>query len=89
MSLDPKILWANNHPEFFPVEVNSAPWEALIRVPGIGITSARRIMKLRREITFRDPKELSKLGVLINRALPFILMDGKKLKRMEQLSLFT
>ena len=89
LSLDPKILWANNHPEFFPVEVNSAPWEALIRVPGIGITSARRIMKLRREITFRDPKELSKLGVLINRALPFILMDGKKLKRMEQLSLFT
>ena len=89
LSLDPKILWANNHPEFFPVEVNSAPWEALIRVPGIGITSARRIMKLRREITFRDPKELSKLGVLINRALPFILMDGKKLKRMQQLSLFT
>jgi len=88
LSLDPKALWANNHPEFFPVEVNSAPWEVLIRVPGIGTTSARRIINLRRESTFHDPKALSRLGVRIDKALPFILLNGKKIKRAEQLSLF-
>jgi len=88
LSLDPKVLWANHHPEFFPVEVNSAPWEVLIRVPGIGTTSARRIINLRRESTFHDPKALSRLGVRIDKALPFILLNGKKIKRAEQLSLF-
>ncbi len=89
LSLDPKALWAHNHPEFFPVEINSAPWEVLIRVPGIGTTSARRIINLRRKSAFRDPKALSRLGVRTDKALPFILLNGKKVKRAEQLSLFT
>ena len=46
--VDPKCSWALSHPEFFPVEVNRADYEALLRVPGIGVTSARRILVARR-----------------------------------------
>lgn len=47
-NLDPKCCWALNHPEFFPVEVNAADYESLLRVPGVGVTSARKILAARR-----------------------------------------
>ena len=58
--VDPKCSWALSHPEFFPVEVNRADYEALLRVPGIGVTSARRILVARRcaPLTFAGLKKL-------------------------------
>lgn len=74
--LDPKCNWAVNHPEVFPVEVNRAPYELLLRVPGIGVTSARRILRTRRE-TKLDFDGLKKLGVVLKRASYFITCQGK------------
>ena len=77
--VDPKCSWALNHPEFFPVEVNRADYEALLRVPGIGVTSARRILVARRcaSLTFAG---LKKLGVVLKRAQYFLTCGGKYLE---------
>lgn len=74
--LDPKEDWAVRHLESFPVEVNRAPMEMLLRVPGVGVKSARRIMAARRSanLSFAD---LKKLGVVLKRALYFITCNGK------------
>lgn len=74
--LDPKCSWAVYHPEFFPVEVNRADYERLLRVPGIGVTSARRILQARRSgpLTLEG---LRRLGVVLKRAQYFITVGGK------------
>ncbi len=74
--LDPKEDWAVRHLEFFPVEINKAPMESLLRVPGIGVKSAQRIMAARRcgNLTFQD---LKKIGVVLKRALYFITCCGR------------
>lgn len=74
--LDPKEDWAVRHLEQFPVEINKAPLEQLLRVPGIGVKSARRIVAARRSanLTFAD---LKKIGVVLKRALYFITCSGK------------
>lgn len=74
--LDPKCNWAVNHPECFPVEINKATYEELIRVPGIGVISAKKIVKARRStaLSFLD---LKKLGVVLKRAQYFILCSSK------------
>jgi putative DNA modification/repair radical SAM protein len=77
--LDPKAAWALLHPECFPLEVNRASYEQLLRVPGIGPVSARRIVALRATCTFRDLKELSRVGVAVKRARQFLLLDGRYL----------
>lgn len=76
LSIDPKCQWAIKNPHLFPVEINKADFETLIRVPGIGITSAYKILRARRvsTITFDI---LKKMGVSIKRAKYFILCDGK------------
>lgn len=74
--LDPKCSWAVAHPEFFPVEVNTADYEALLRVPGIGVTSARRILSARRTGSLR-PEQLPRLGVVMKRAQYFLTASGK------------
>lgn len=74
--LDPKANWALNHLDFFPVEVNTAPEEALIRVPGIGVRGAKLIMKARRTATLGE-QELRKLGVAYKRARFFITCSGR------------
>ena len=74
--LDPKANWAVNHLEHFPVEVNTAPLEMLLRVPGIGPRGARLIMKARRTCCLREP-ELRKLGIAYKRARFFITCNGK------------
>ena len=76
--IDPKCSWALAHPKFFPVEVNRADYEALLRVPGIGIVSARRILTARRVGHLRMD-DLKKLGVVMKRAQYFITADGKSL----------
>lgn len=74
--LDPKCDWALQHLEQFPVEINRADYHTLLRVPGIGVNSARRICGARRSasLTFED---LKKLGVVLKRALYFITCNGK------------
>lgn len=69
--LDPKCNWAINHPELFPVDVNRAAYEMLLRVPGVGVKSARRIMVARKQRKL-DIFALGRLGVVIKRAKYFI-----------------
>jgi len=75
--LDPKCNWALRHPEFFPVEVNLAPYNALLRVPGIGVRGARRIIAARKTGSL-DFAGLKKLGVALKRARYFITCSGKR-----------
>ena len=74
--LDPKCCWALRHPEFFPVEVNRADYEALLRVPGIGVVSAKRILVARRSGALRA-EDLKKLGVVMKRAQYFLTCGGR------------
>lgn len=74
--LDPKCCWALRHPEFFPVEVNRADYEALLRVPGLGVVSARRILTARRTGPLRL-ENLPKLGVVMKRAQYFLTANGR------------
>ena len=73
--LDPKEDWALRHLEFFPVEINRAGYQVLLRVPGIGVKSAQRIVKARRNgsLCFED---LKRIGVVLKRALYFITCSG-------------
>lgn len=74
--LDPKCDWALRHLEAFPVEVNRASYQTLLRVPGIGVKSAQRIVKARRLGTVDFP-DLKRMGVVLKRALYFITCRGK------------
>ncbi|NPV59983.1 MAG: putative DNA modification/repair radical SAM protein [Actinobacteria bacterium] len=74
--LDPKSGWALRHPEFFPVEVNRADYEELLRVPGLGVRSARRIIQARR-VHSLDFEDLGKIGVALKRARYFITCRGR------------
>ena len=76
LELDPKCAWALRHPEFFPVEVNRAPLEALLRVPGIGARSAQKIMSARR-FSSLNFEHLKKMRVVLKRARHFITAGGK------------
>jgi len=78
--LDPKEDWAVRHLECFPVEVNRAPYEMLLRVPGIGVKSARRILQARRSARL-DFDALKKIGVVLKRALYFVTCNGKMMYR--------
>ena len=78
--LDPKADWAVRHLELFPVEVNRADYQLLLRIPGVGVKSAQRIVRARRTafLTFED---LKKIGVVLKRALYFITCGGKMMYR--------
>lgn len=75
-NFDPKTNWALNNLEIFPVEINRASFETLIRVPGIGIRGARKIMSARR-VSSLDFIDLKKLGITLKRAQYFVLCKGK------------
>ncbi|MBD5466392.1 MAG: putative DNA modification/repair radical SAM protein [Lachnospiraceae bacterium] len=74
--LDPKCDWALRHLELFPVEINQADYQMLLRIPGIGVKSAGRIIRARKStrLTF---EHLKKLGIVLKRALYFITCNGK------------
>ncbi len=76
LRVDPKCSWALAHLDFFPVEVNTADYEALLRIPGVGVLSARRILAARRARKLR-PEDLKKLGVVMKRAQYFLTASGK------------
>jgi predicted DNA-binding helix-hairpin-helix protein len=82
MHLDPKTAWALRHPDRFPVEVNQADYEELLRVPGIGAKSSRRIIETRRSrsLTFDS---LRRIGVTLKRARYFITVAGASIDRLE------
>ena len=73
--LDPKCDWALRHLEYFPVEINAADYKTLLRVPGIGAKSAKRIVKARQGSRL-DFSDLKKIGVVLKRALYFITCSG-------------
>ena len=74
--LDPKCFWALRHLEEFPIEINYAAYDMLLRVPGIGYKSASRIVKARR-MGMLDFEDLKKMGVVLKRAMYFITCNGK------------
>lgn len=80
--LDPKCDWAIRHLELFPVEVNRADYYTLLRVPGMGVKSAKRIVAARRSavLGFAD---LKKLGVVLKRAMYFITCSGRTMESIK------
>lgn len=78
--LDPKADWALRHLELFPVEINRADYNMLLRIPGIGVKSAQKIVKARRGCTITF-EHLKKMNVSLKRALYFITCNGKMLYR--------
>lgn len=74
--IDPKANWAINHLDRFPIEVNTAPYEELLRVPGIGVRGAKAIVSARRATALGEA-ELRKLGVAYKRARFFITCRGR------------
>jgi len=75
LDLDPKAAWALRHFDCFPVEINRADYRLLLRVPGIGVRSAKRIVKCRRE-AYLTLDGLKRLGVVLKRAQYFITCGG-------------
>jgi putative DNA modification/repair radical SAM protein len=73
--IDPKANWALNHLDLFPVEVNTAPYETLLRVPGIGVRGAKLIVGARRTAMLRAD-DLRKLGIAYKRARYFLTCNG-------------
>ena len=78
--LDPKADWALRHLEQFPVEINRAEYSMLLRVPGIGVKGAQKIMKARRG-TILTFEHLKKLNISLKRALYFVTCNGKMMYR--------
>ncbi len=78
--LDPKCDWAVRHLEQFPVEINRADYYTLLRVPGIGVKSARRIVGARKSASLNFD-DLKKIGVVLKRALYFITCRGRMMYR--------
>ena len=75
---DPKLMWAENNLIENPVEINRAAYTQLVKIPGIGPITANKIMQTRLHNRIRDISTLRKIGILIDRAARFILLDGHK-----------
>lgn len=71
LTIDPKLSWALRHPEFFPVDINRADYAQILRVPGIGVKSARLMVAARRH-GYLDAEKLKKIGVVMKKAQYFI-----------------
>ena len=71
LDVDPKLAWALRHPEMFPIDINNAEYRQILRVPGIGIKSAKLIITSRK-FGKLDLYQLKKIGVIIKRAQYFI-----------------
>jgi len=77
---DPKTAWALAHLEHFPVAIERAPYELLLRVPGIGPRAARRLVTERRRTVPRGPADLGRLGMDVTRAGYFLTVRGRRLR---------
>jgi len=78
--IDPKTAWALRHLDFFPVEINRADYETLLRVPGIGAKTARRVIETRRSRSLNF-ESLRRLGAVLKRARYFIVCGGSFIER--------
>lgn len=87
LEIDPKLAWALRHPEFFPVNIQTADYEAILRVPGIGVKSARLIVASRRfsRIGFY---ELKKMGAVMKKAKYFITCNELPEKTIHELGAY-
>jgi predicted DNA-binding helix-hairpin-helix protein len=88
---DPKTAWAQTQPAFFPLEITRAPYEALLRVPGLGPATARALVESRRTTTLRGREDLRAAGVDMVRAGYYLTLRGRRLAAApppEQLRLF-
>jgi len=74
--IDPKCNWALNNFDYYPVEINTAPYETLLRVPGLGVVGASKVIKARRSGALDFP-DLKKMGIVLKRAQYFITCRGK------------
>jgi predicted DNA-binding helix-hairpin-helix protein len=91
LAVDPKAAWALAHPEQFPVDVASASYEQLVRVPGIGPRSARRLVDERGRTLIRGLADLRRFGVVTTRAGGFVTLRGRRLQSVrwtQQLALW-
>jgi predicted DNA-binding helix-hairpin-helix protein len=91
LEVDPKTAWARAHPERFPLEVTRAPYEALLRVPGLGPATARRLVEERGRTVLRGTDDLRRAGVDTVRAAFYLSLRGRRLAGSplpEQLRLF-
>jgi predicted DNA-binding helix-hairpin-helix protein len=75
---DPKLAWAQKNLAGSPIEVNRAEFQNLIRVPGIGAKGAQAILRARRQTKIQDISALKKMGLLADRAAPYLLFDGRR-----------
>jgi predicted DNA-binding helix-hairpin-helix protein len=76
--VDPKAAWARAHPERFPIEVNAAPLNLLVRIPGIGPQSALAILEARQIAPLREIGDLKRLGARGDQAAPYVLLGGRR-----------
>jgi putative DNA modification/repair radical SAM protein len=82
LQIDPKLAWALQHRELFPVDINRAAREALLRVPGLGVRAVKRIVAARRARTIRL-EDLQRLRVPLRRVLPFVVVPGHVPRQLE------
>lgn len=80
LAYDPKTAWAISNPDRFPIDVRTAGWEDLVRVPGIGPVAARRIVAERAGVVLRGLGDLRRLGVITSRAAGFLTLNGRRLQ---------
>ena len=78
LDVDPKLAWARVNLSDKPVEINRATRQELLRIPGIGLKGAAAILTARRQNKLREISELRRLGIVANRAAPFVLLDGHR-----------
>lgn len=85
LEIDPKLAWALRHPEAFPVDINKADYEMLLRVPGIGVKSAVQIVASRR-FSRLGTYQLKKIGVVMKKAQYFITCNELPLRTVNELT---
>jgi predicted DNA-binding helix-hairpin-helix protein len=78
LEMDPKLAWAQQNLQAAPLEINRAEKRELLRIPGIGPQGAETILMARRQGKLRELRDLKKLGILVARAAPFILLNGRQ-----------
>ncbi len=76
--IDPKLAWANENLQENPVEINQASREELIRIPGIGVQGAEKLVQARKVKTLTNLEQVQSLGISIQRARRFVLLSGKR-----------
>ena len=79
LGIDPKLVWVKKNLNNFPIEINSAPYDLLLRIPGIGPKTAKKIIKVRKKFRISSTAMLIKLGVSLKKSSEYVLIDGKKI----------